>query len=103
MGKKNKIMIFQPLLITLIALIFSIIYLVNIVNFANTIKNITNNKYIALHEATEIEYFISRMSNIDSTIDPKSSNYNELQLKITWFKVFKIGSSRRGAVVNESD
>ena len=86
MGKRNKIMIFQPLLIILIALIFSIIYLVNIVNFANTIKNITNNKYIALHEATEIEYFIARMSNIDSTIDPKSSNYLEVKNEILFEK-----------------
>ncbi len=86
MGKRNKIMIFQPLLIILIALIFSIIYLVNIVNFANTIKNITNNKYIALHEATEIEYFIAKMSNIDSTIDPKSSNYNEVKNEILFEK-----------------
>lgn len=86
MGKRNKIMIFQPLLIILIALIFSIIYLVNIVNFANTIKNITNNKYIALHEATEIEYFIARMNNLDSTIDPKSSNYLEVKNEILFEK-----------------
>lgn len=86
MGKRNKIMIFQPLLIILIALIFSIIYLVNIVNFANTIKNITNNKYIALHEATEIEYFIARMNNLDSTIDTGSSNYTEVKNEILFEK-----------------
>ena len=79
-------MIYQPLLIIFIAFVFSIIYLVNIVNFANTIKNITNNKYIALHEATEIEYFIARMNNIDSTIDSDSSNYQDVKNEILFEK-----------------
>ena len=86
MGKRNKMMIYQPLLIIFIAFVFSIIYLVNIVNFANTIKNITNNKYIALHEATEIEYFIARMNNIDSTIDSDSSNYQDVKNEILFEK-----------------